>query len=46
MEHVSLASTDDLLKLWKRMRTWRNPTYSQLMDYLNIYSELSIRNEV
>lgn len=43
MEHVSSTSTNELLSQWNKMRKWKKPTYSQLMDYLHIYSELEIR---
>lgn len=46
MEHVSSTSTAELRAIMDKMRKWRKPTYSQLMDFLHIYSELSIRNEV
>jgi len=46
MEDVSLKSTSELHSKLNKMRKWRKPTYAQLMDFLHIYSELSIRNEV
>jgi len=46
MEHVSSISTGELKKRWERMRKWKKPTYDQMMEYLRIYSELELRDEM
>lgn len=46
MENLSSKSTKELEQLWNKMRKWKKPTHEQLMDYLQIYSELEYRTGI
>jgi hypothetical protein len=46
MDRHSLKSNDELLKQFIKMRKWSKPTYEQMMEYLEIYSELTIRGAI
>ncbi len=44
MENHSSKSVKELQAIIKKMRRWKKPTHSQLMEYLHICSEVEYKS--